>query len=252
MSKHSVVLLAGIGMIAGCVGGAAKSSDHEGITQQQSPAAGTDTSPTSGSVCIDNGCPSTSTPPASDCAAGETPVYSYITAAPSTLAASGVSAGPGGASMTTSCEVTSCGAGQVGVDLPATQFAQRGGQASSQSQGGITCVTAPPSCPSGQYPAYVPSSAGDSVFAGAGYPGDGTTAPATDDGTWHCVGSCDVIVQYGVEYGGLAVCAPTPPSCTSPAMAGFDATTQTWSCVTTCDPSYDVDTYEQARVCIPC
>jgi hypothetical protein len=48
------------------------------------------------------------------------------------------------------------------------------------------------------------------------------------------------------------VCAPPVPSCAQGAFAKFDAGTETWSCTTTCDASYDLDMYNGSEVCVPC
>jgi hypothetical protein len=177
----------------------------------------------------------------SPCPTGQAIVYEYRFPEGSDTPVS-YPVGPGGASMTQTCQPSPCSAAEVGVDIPTRDLTGRNGPTIvSTIAGGIACVSPPPVCPPGQYAAYVPPSA---------------TTPVPIVGGWHCTGSCDVIIEYGAEYGGLegnrVVCAPAPPTCAAGQVATFRATDETWACTKPCDASYDITTYESTLICVPC
>jgi hypothetical protein len=250
MTQHLVALSLVLVSVGACLppgSGQTTADDTAGPT----PAGPVAPSSANGN-CIDPGTCSAPNPTAAPpnpmpaqplaCPPGQTLVYAYaMSAGGAENFISGVKAGPGGASMTTSCQATTCASGQVAVNVPSSEFSQRDGTDPSQSAGGIVCVEPPPSCVAGEYVAYMPGSSdlkgvlGSAVAAG-----------------WHCTGPCDLVVQYGPLYGGRTVCAPAKPSCAAGTMATFDASDEAWHCDTQCGPGYDVDQYGGGGVCVPC
>jgi hypothetical protein len=262
MTKTAVLVATlGVFHLTGCLAPASTTTTESNVTPTPTPTPVP--TPSGPAACIDPGdCPSTptaspstpSTPSvANNCPTGELPVYTYITTttSPQTNVGSGVSQGPGGASMNMTCQAATCATGQVGVVVPVSQFALRDGTDATASTGGVTCVEPPPSCAAGQYAAYIPPGSSESDFL-LGKDPTGSPTTTTTPGAWHCVGACAVIVQYGPLFGEREVCAPPVPSCTSGTMANFDVATETWSCKSTCDPAYDVDMDGTTPVCVPC
>jgi hypothetical protein len=102
----------------------------------------------------------------------------------------------------------------------------------------ITCIDAPPTCPSGQTPSYAPS------------------------GHWHCMPTCNpndpsmVVISYGSEFGAQRVCTSGPPStpCSDASQVWtWDYQDETWVCRDKCDNgTYDQHDWAGQTVCIPC
>jgi hypothetical protein len=183
---------------------------------------------------------------AGPCPIGQTPVYHYTAANPNYGTGGRIDPIPAGPhpNMSLTCESISCPGGQVGIDMPDNAFAPRGtpqtGPAGAASS--ILCADAPPSCPTGQDPAFVPPD--------YSLPGSASTGA----GGWHCAAPCEVVLRFGGLYGLRSVCAPAPPAnCPDGQEATFVVGEEVWQCTTPCDGGqYDPVDYAGRQLCVPC
>jgi hypothetical protein len=125
--------------------------------------------------------------------------------------------------MVVSCADATCPAGQVSV----IGFDPMNPSAGDEN---ASCVEAPPSCPDGQSPQYVFSSA-----------------------SWQCT-DCALVVTYGGTYGNYSRCTSAPTvQCSDGQVPTWDADSESWQCETTCDNGdYDQHEVDGSTVCVPC
>jgi hypothetical protein len=147
--------------------------------------------------------------------------------------------------MTVSCGVTSCGSGQVAVNIPAPVSPGSGpsgaggadpspgpsgaGSGSTPPQTTQVCVEPPPSCPTGQSPQF------------------------TLDQTWECT-TCALVVTYGETYGNFRRCVSMPTlECATGQVPTWVYENEDWECQPTCNNGqYDQRTIAGEMVCVPC
>jgi hypothetical protein len=197
-----------------------------------------------------------------DCSSGQTPIFSdrfspqagASGVANATDAEAGMTASPADAqptstgdqpsAMTVSCGSTSCGKGQVAVNIPAPAGPGSGpigtgadppidgapsGGGSTPPQATQVCAAPPPNCPTGQSPQF------------------------TLKQTWECT-DCALVVTYGGTYGNYRRCVSTPTlQCSTGEVPTWVYENEDWECQPTCDNGqYDQRTIAGMMVCVPC
>jgi len=146
--------------------------------------------------------------------------------------------------MEVTCEASTCGDGEVGVEIPTNPWGDREedilGTATDQ-QSTIECVVAPPACAGGTSPLWIYELP------------DALDSTQTSGGFWTCSPPCTVIVDFGGIYGFQSVCADAPPSCGGGLVPTYQYELQDWECAAMCDGGlYDPVDWAGATVCVPC